>query len=1092
MKRKFNKYLACLMALAMALSLGAVSAFAVDSAPQYYDGTTSKLGTSATPYFFANGTPITISARPGGAAGALITWDGGSQEIAANTNVFGGAHDSDTAMTTSVTMTGGTVNAVFGGGMHKSHVTTAALTLKSGVITSQICGGGASSFENKCGCTNGSSWYAGDAKQSPCVVDKAVVTVEDGVTVNLLLFGGGEGISCTNAVDMTIEGGTFTSAWVTAGGSNGYTGAAKLTINGGSFNVVQGVNRGSMNTIAMDINGGTFEKLYIGGETGDSGVTGTYASATADIANAAITTLLPGTNGGGSDNADNLTVSTSGNVTIGNAAAAQTAFGGKLTVYATQVGDTRYTDLAAAVAAARTGETVKLLQDVTLTDTLTINTDQTVTIDLNGHDIERTQKVIVVERGNVTFAGTGTIRETTPGNGALVLKGSNDPAATGYTVVTVGENVTLEGFAGAFVTPYTSGTEPCAYGVTLNLNGKIVSKANASGGVGYGLYVNGQIQHTENYPVINVGATAQVSSVGSAIYAAGYADWRIASGAELTGVTSGIGIKSGKLTVSGGTITCTGPNTAPTEGFSNGINASGAAIQIESNSDYAGAMEISITGGSVVSQNGYSIYEYIGKTGEDTDVTKLSASGGSFQGGICISEELAGNALSKFITGGTWSVDPTDYVASGYSVRTNSDGSYTVYYPSSGGGSGSSTPIKTVEVSGEGESVQVPYKEASDGTIELVMDAETIADVLHEQTETGTVSIDLTTVEGATTAVIPAAAVGAIAEAAADPENDADGLAVLLPDAAVELDAAALASVVEQTGGKDLTIAVEPVAVKELPAEQREAVPEAAVIYDVTVHSDGVVISAFDGSIAVTVPYALQAGERAAAVSVWYLADDGSLTKMPAVYDAKTETVRFTTTHLSKYVVGYDEGFHLCAVFTDIANHWGKDSICYVVENGLFKGVSDTLFGPEESTSRAMVVTILWRLEGEPVVNYLMDYDDVAEDAWYSEAVRWASSEKLVEGYGEGRFGADDSITREQLAAILWRYAQYKGCDVSVGEETNILSYEDFADISEYAIPALQWACGAGLIEGQSEGYLAPGSDATRAETAAIFARYLA
>ena len=153
-------------------------------------------------------------------------------------------------------------------------------------------------------------------------------------------------------------------------------------------------------------------------------------------------------------------------------------------------------------------------------------------------------------------------------------------------------------------------------------------------------------------------------------------------------------------------------------------------------------------------------------------------------------------------------------------------------------------------------------------------------------------------------------------------------------------------------------------------------------------------------------------------------------------------------------------------------------------------GTSGTLFSPNATTTRAMIVTILWRVEGEPEVDYAMTFADVAADTWYTEAVRWAASEGIVEGYSKTAFGPNDPITREQLAAILWRYAKYLELDVSVGEDTNILSYTDAAEISEYAIPAIQWACGSGLMEG-SNGALTPKGYATRAQVATMLMRWM-
>ena len=169
---------------------------------------------------------------------------------------------------------------------------------------------------------------------------------------------------------------------------------------------------------------------------------------------------------------------------------------------------------------------------------------------------------------------------------------------------------------------------------------------------------------------------------------------------------------------------------------------------------------------------------------------------------------------------------------------------------------------------------------------------------------------------------------------------------------------------------------------------------------------------------------------------------------------------------------------------------WFYDDVRYVYETGLMNGTANRIFAPSVSTTRAMIVTILWRLEGSPVVNFAMRFRDVVENAWYSEAVRWAAANGIVTGYSENAFGPNDNITREQLAAILHRYAKYKGLDVSAGEDTNILSFDDAQTISGYAVPAMQLACGAGLMQGSNRKLL-PTAEATRAQVAAMLHRFL-
>ena len=170
-------------------------------------------------------------------------------------------------------------------------------------------------------------------------------------------------------------------------------------------------------------------------------------------------------------------------------------------------------------------------------------------------------------------------------------------------------------------------------------------------------------------------------------------------------------------------------------------------------------------------------------------------------------------------------------------------------------------------------------------------------------------------------------------------------------------------------------------------------------------------------------------------------------------------------------------------------NAWYFGGAAYCLQNGLMDGVSETRFAPDGKVTRAQLVTMLWRLEQKPAVDFALSFVDVAADKWYTEAVRWAAAEKLVEGVSESAFAPDTPLTREQLVAILWRYAKYKGYDVSVGENTNILSYDDAFTVADYAAPAMQWACGAGILTG-SAGKLLPKDSTSRAQIAVILQRF--
>ena len=173
--------------------------------------------------------------------------------------------------------------------------------------------------------------------------------------------------------------------------------------------------------------------------------------------------------------------------------------------------------------------------------------------------------------------------------------------------------------------------------------------------------------------------------------------------------------------------------------------------------------------------------------------------------------------------------------------------------------------------------------------------------------------------------------------------------------------------------------------------------------------------------------------------------------------------------------------------FTDVEAR-DVQAVRYVCENGLLSGVSADRFEPNETLTRGEAVTALWALEGRPVVNYLMDFSDVDPAASYGEAVRWAASQGIAGGYGGGLFDPDDPITREQLAVMLYRYAQHNGYDTTQGGMA-IREFGDFTQISGYAVEAMTWAVEAGVLTGNSSDTLASGQAATRVQTAqALFA----
>ena len=178
--------------------------------------------------------------------------------------------------------------------------------------------------------------------------------------------------------------------------------------------------------------------------------------------------------------------------------------------------------------------------------------------------------------------------------------------------------------------------------------------------------------------------------------------------------------------------------------------------------------------------------------------------------------------------------------------------------------------------------------------------------------------------------------------------------------------------------------------------------------------------------------------------------------------------------------------------FTDLEmSAWYHDGIHFCLAEGLMQGVSDALFEPDSCLARGMLVQMLYNREGRPAVSGGTPFGDVQDGAWYADAVNWAVQTGVAQGYDNGNFGPDDPITREQLAALLYRYALAKGYDADAGSQAALSAYGDAGEVSGYALPAMRWACDAGIVTGVTESALEPRGTATRAQAATMFMRFL-
>jgi len=370
-------------------------------------------------------------------------------------------------------------------------------------------------------------------------------------------------------------------------------------------------------------------------------------------------------------------------------------------------------------------------------------------------------------------------------------------------------------------------------------------------------------------------------------------------------------------------------------------------------------------------------------------------------------------------------------------------------------------------------SIQANYT-ASGGTAVLTLPGSKVDEIIASS-KNGEVDIDLSKMGGVTSAELPKTAVTAINEAGL-------GVTVKFPAGSITLKKDATVSIVGQAEGGSLKLELKQVAPASLTGKQKEAVKSSDLVLDINISSGAKKISSFDGTLSVMVSY-----NGPQPVAVWYLNDKGDLEKLSCTF--KDGAVSFDLDHLSLYVVGQDtEEPAWVNPFTDVKEaDWFYDAVNYINKAGLMTGTSETAFSPYTDTTRGMIVTILHRLEGTPKANTANSFTDVGSDKYYTDAVAWASNNRIVSGYGDGIFGPENSITREQLAVILMNYAKYKGYDVSM--RTDLSKFADGESVSPWAKEAMSWANAVELIRG-SQNQLMPTGNAQRSQVAAILQRF--
>ena len=711
-----------------------------------------------------------------------------------------------------------------------------------------------------------------------------------------------------------------------------------------------------------------------------------------------------------------------------------------------EVGGQKYYTLTEALNEAADGQTVKLLANSTGNTQVKIEDGRKLTLDMNGFDAGFVQKGnISIYHGGLDIIGSGKLYEEEPYYAPVMLYGSDDPQASDYTTITVGKDVILEGWSGLFINQLSSNSGGAnAFGIKATVNGTLNSVKDIDGAGGHALYVNGTIKATEgNVPEIILNGATLNTELGNGMYLAGYVKTTITD-STITSVgtdSTGIEIRAGELTINGNTVISGGNGTPGAENNGNGSTSFNVALAVVQHNTKL-PVEVTVNGGTF--NGGAALFEKNtqNNTAEELEKVQISVKNGTFKGEVYSEDKI------DFVSGGHFSESVDEkYLDNSLNAELKSasypEAPYS-YYTSMDDAIAAAKPgdvVSPVPAAGTTYTVVLDYNDGSSNSVTCVAG--------------GNSSITLPTpirsgydflgwYAGSTKVSSPYQVTGNVTLVARWSLIPSGGGSSSSGDYIVSVDSTA--------GGK------------------------------VTVNP-----SRADKGDTVTITVKPNNGYE---LDELFVTDkNGGTVKITSKGEGKcTFTMPASKVTVEASFVKTGETDPSTLPFTDVkTGDWYYDAVAYAYDNGLMSGTSATTFSPNATTTRGMIVTILWRMEQEPSVSG-QAFTDVADNMYYKDAVTWAAANGIVTGYGDGTFGPDKTITREQMAAILYRYAQYKGYDVT--NMKDISGYSDADSVSSWAQEAMEWANGAGYITGVTDTTLLPQNSATRAQSATILMRF--
>ena len=718
-----------------------------------------------------------------------------------------------------------------------------------------------------------------------------------------------------------------------------------------------------------------------------------------------------------------------------------------------KIGNAGYNTLQDAITAAKDGDTVTMRKayDTTVEGTITLNADKDVTLDLGEYELTLSRFDLV--RGRLTVKNGSVASNPTNGQAFNVYAG---PDATGelYTKLVIEDDVTINAAYGICLFPEPNSN--AGYNSSIEVYGKIESGGIfVSGNLGNDTNTAGNMASSNKIPTITIheGAVVSNGTEGQGIAMNGLANVTV-EGGTITG-SEAIGVKRGTLTVNGGTFTSNGEYVDPIVANNNGTENTGATISITSTYNYAGTINVNLNGGTFTSENAPAVYQGHSKSGETTNTytqgVTLNIQGGTFTSPdnvptVYVAANVKGDAegyTKQVISGGTFSEEVRDYLAS--------EIQYEVAHAASG----------------------FSYAKDFDAAQALAKQGDTITDL--KATEKFTLTLKYN--DGGATA---------------------DSVYEVAENTKITLPAPSRTNYTFNGWyDKNNTKVESPYTVSKTETLTAQwsyngGGSSGSTRYTVTAPTD-----VANGSVKVS-PTRASYNQT---VTVTVTPDEGYQLASIAVTDRSGNTITLERGNANQYTFKMPRGAVSIAVtfeeiapwtspYVDVtAGDWFYDAVEYVVDNGLMTGTSSTTFEPDAQLTRGMMATVLWAMSGGPVVNYAMDYTDVSDGDWYAEAVRWATSTGVVTGMGDGTYEPNAPITREQMMVMLYAYAVRAGYDVDQGG-MSAREFDDYGEISGWAVTAMEWAVNTGMIGGKPGNILDPGGNATRAEVATILRNY--